>query len=1639
MFFLDELDDMRLYRRSVLLPINEKDKRHSCAAFLLSPNVDSLEDIFDNALLLPRYYNCYYTEKAVMYYINQDNVVKEFASEYVTEDAYLFDEKEFKIHIEGYSHQVGEVKKYLKDSWFIKQFNCFSVNRKKVNKDINIIIQEGNSNTTKDMIFLKPTTSYPKQFKSYDNYCYFNAYMWIFYQMNPNIDDWLCMGLALKEAGVSSMYSRSDWPFNHNLGIICRALDRYEEEHSRIQYINDLIRADDGMNKLKISIRDLLSLLSKDIQDSLSKTFHFEGTISVSDHMGIVLEDSKYNTTFKKMLYSGRIKSNKELMTFYEMIKERYPEIKYCYNNLSLYGKRNLFIDLSYYNNAFIQNCTAIKIKGANLYIDLLKRLFSDKRFAEAGYDKQTVIIPVDSWMRSIGGVKDFHLIGKTINPISVIFLILSNNYKRLEDIFGNREVLFLGKSSFMKVNFSKIDDVKKQMFLRNIRIIAENKVVLDPEATVGGAAVSSAKAIKMTIVDNVEKARKIKIDNISVDNEDEEDEDGIPNIKVEDIPDKEPTEDDKKKQELVKVIDKASKSQNSVEDTLDSIDANKEDAERIKNIISDLATNPDNGGNNISGARASRMLKLQNDFMDSEFEGKSIKDILDPSQSIEEDIKPISLNIDSINPEWKELKFAATLESYNLDDDIVRIFSSFNDKSNPLVVLSLKKDDTSTSGNIIDTYTCKYESAKGERFTVKVDIPRFIDNKYMVLRGNRKNIPIQIFLMPIIKTQEDTVQIVSCYSKIFIRRFGTTSGKSNPCTDKLMKALRKEYKHIKITTGDNSRVCSKYEVPIDYVDLAGEYTKIETPMYVFMFNQDQIHSKFDIKDSDGLCIGYDKKSKNPIFFKPDPKNPMFLSQYIYLMMETSLANTNERDTFIENFNNANTAVRYTFSRAKVMNSEIPLIVICALAEGLEKVMRKAHIKYELSEKRPKYDHSTEDIIRFKDGFIKYPLDYASCLLMNGLKQCNTEDYSLTNINSRPMYIDFLDMFGGRAKADGLDNFADCMIDPITKETLTHYKLPTDYVSVLLHANMLLSDNKMVKHGDIRASRRFRSKEQIANYLYIVLCDAYESYSSGLKKGRSVGFSIKQSAVIDAVLLGNTTNDQSILNPLGEYEAYYMATPQGPSGMNSERSYGLDKRSYDESMLNVLSSATGHANTVGINRQTTIDANISGTRGYIYNDPSESDKKEINSVKTLCMTESIVPFTSTRDDPFRLAMGYVQNTKHTMVSAKSDPLLISSGADEALPYLISNTFAYKAKGNGKVLEIVQDEYMIIEYDKPVGTDTQGNEILHEYIDLSENVEKNSSSGFYITLKLDTDLKEGRRFKTNDIIAYDKKSFSNEVGKNDTLAYNVGTLSKFAILTCDECFEDSVIISNDVSEGMATDIVLEVEKIIPKGANVYNLVKKGQEIQEGDNLMILQNAYDEDDVNTLLKNINGEEDTITDLGRIPIHSKVTGVVQDIVIERTVDISELSPTLKKIVTEYESGINKKKKVMKNYDISDDNKTIQATEKLPAIGTLKNAAESVVIKFYLKYRDKFAVGCKLIFNSALKGVCKDIFPVGKEPYSEYRKKEKIHAFLSTSSVNARMVGSVIVSGGINKGLIELSRKVKEMAGLPIEDNLL
>ena len=1331
-----------------------------------------------------------------------------------------------------------------------------------------------------------------------------------------------------------------------------------------------------------------------------------------TDNMVIFTEDAQYDAYLRKILFADRLKQNKDVLVKYKKLKEELEFIKYTFTDIKRYANKNLFVDLSYYNEIFFRNNQFKLDRGVNLYAELLYRLMNTKVFDS--YTKKTVFIPINDWDINPDTRMWFYREG--INPISAIYRIMETTPTKLKDIFKDMDVVFLSNNRYFKINFSNDHDYNKlklkfKMFIDKLR---SGMDVDDEDQDTTPNNKETKQAIVTNIVDKIETSTGVRLNQKKSLTGKPTDTENSEKITTTTNKDNDKAVVDKKKEELLKAIDKTADSSINTDDALD-----KMNDEKIKKLLVDLATQGDNSVK-INNARASRMLKLQNDMLDIKINNMTVKEILDNADK-DEPLPKTSLPVTVNKEQWEDMKFMNFGNDYDINEDIVKMLNKLSKVSRPISIRNIQIEDNSTSEDYVDLYTIDMEDYRGKRFKVKFDVPKFKSNgDYLIIRGYKKTIQNQFFNMPIIKTEEDTCQIISNYNKIFIRRFGTVAGRSMVDAGKLIKAINKyEGKKTKIQFGNNTSICKKYELPMDYIDIAQIVNKIENAKYIIYFNQDEIKELYGdkINYTKGLPFGYDKIKKEVMYY--EATGLPFSTYLVPYIIDGD-------PEFTELYDNAARSVKYTYSKCSIMSTEIPLVVVCAYSEGLSQVLKKANVQYTIKEKLEKSDRQGMfDYIRFNDGYIVYQLDYNSSLLMNGLKECDTESYSLGDIDSKSMYLDFLDNFGGRIKADGLENFYDCMIDPITEEVLHHYSLPTDYVSVLLHANLLLADNKYIKHTDT-SSRRLRKQELIAVKVYKTLFnDAYVTYANQLRHNSNAAqFTVKQSAVIDKFMNDSTSSDLSVINCLNDIEAKNAITFKGESGMNSDRAYSLDKRTYDDSMLNLLAMSTGFSGNVGITRQATVDMNIDGKRGYVKSIDNDADK--LSSTKTLSVTEALNPFGTTRDDPFRTAMTFIQTAKHAVRTKESDPLLVTNGSDEALPYMTSDIFAFKAKQDGKVLEL-DDKYMIVEY-------KDGSK---DYINLEETIEKNSDGGFYVPLKLDkTDkLKVGSKFKAKDILAYDKLSFSNSLGENDNIAFNVGTLTKVAIMCTDEGFEDSTIITSNMSERMSTDIIVKKDITLSKDTNVLNIIPVGEPIQEGDTLLVISDSYDDETTNALIKNLIDDEDEISELGRKRIKSPVTGKVAGIKIYRTVEVDEMSESLQKIVKKYEKPIKDMKKKLDSNDILSSD--LPATYVLPTTGKLKNAVDSVKIEIYLEVHDILSVGDKIVMDRANKGVIKDIIPSDQAPYTEFRPNEEVSVFANVSSFNNRMVVSPLIIGAINKLLIELDRSVKDILDIPYDDS--
>ena len=1360
-----------------------------------------------------------------------------------------------------------------------------------------------------------------------------------------------------------SHYLEIDHPeYNYSNGVLLES-DNVFTETTDLQIFDDVYAEDSGeINNLYLR--------------SGNKVFFFNENYD----MDILSEASGNSAKYKRLLYNDRLRNNKSVFTLYERVKQDNPWITKTFINYDRYHKFNLFIDLYYYNQIYLDNNTFTINKSIDMYFEFIKRFILDKRITKAGYTKKTVFIPVNGWKKQEGSnLFDFR---RNLNPISVFFKKHRFAIGDLK-VFDGIDFVFFGQNGYFKYNYKEAENLQYTKLMKFIRMLENNEPIIEDGPDKDEE--NTADAITADIIADIEDNSSIKIHNLT----------GNVN--------KAKTLNDTNKAVLVSKVQKAASVSKSKEDALDKLEEDKD----IKRILADLQNDNDNNGVNISATRSNRITNAQDSFTKKQLDGKSIKQMINEGNK-QKELSERSLPIKTINDDWHHLKAVNFEKDYDLDADILKILNDLSDQTKhqyPISILDVKKEDTSTSEDSIYTYTVNCEGYNGKRFTFKFDIPKFRDNRFMRLRGNEKIFSIELPLLPISKTSDSRTQIVSFYQKIFIDRYNTSSGKSNPYSDRLLKALNKyDGNNIKVISGDNTKICEQYDLPIDYIDLASKLSTITfksksaNDTVTIYFNQAKIRAIPGIDPKNGIPVAMTSKGK-VLYYNSKANTTM--SQFI--------AGIIDDPKFKSIYEKQSSLKRATYSRMWILNTNIPTIVVLAHDLGLIKAMDIAGIQYEISEK--KSTDINQDSIKLKDGYINYNNTYDSMMLMNGLKDCVLDDVSIADINKKNIWVDQLENFGGKIKSDGLDNFAELMYDPITVEVSRDYKLPDNYHDALIYGSNLLVDNKYNKHIDI-SNNRYRTNEVVAAQFYRVLSDSYREYINGAKKNKKeLSLTMKRSAVIDIILQQNNTSDLSVFQPLLELEARNAISTKGVTGLNSERAYTLEKRGYDKSMVNTIAQSTGFASTVGVNRQTTIDPNITAGRGYI----KQSDIKDGSITKSMSMTEAISPFTLRSDDPYRQFMNFIQTAKHGTPIEKGLPQLITTGAQEALPYLTSDMFAYKAKQDGIIKEITKD-YMLLEY-KDGKTD---------YIDLSEQTKKNSDGGFYITLQLSTDKTVGSKFKAGDIMAWDKKSFSNKIGMNQ-LSYNIGALVKTVILSTEDGFEDSGVCSEWLSETMASDIVLCKPTILPAQTNVLSIISKGQSVKEGDPILVYQNAFDDEDANMLLKNLSIEDGDVSLIGRNVVRSKVTGVISDIKIYRTCDLDDMSESLRKIVVKRENEIKKLKKLAG----VDTAAQFDPVGKLEPIGKMKNAEGMVLIEIYMRYHDKMSVGDKITNSASNKNILMHIYKDEEAPYTDFRPNEKIDVVSSAAAIDGRMITSPFLNGALNKLLIELQRKCSEIYG--------
>ena len=282
--------------------------------------------------------------------------------------------------------------------------------------------------------------------------------------------------------------------------------------------------------------------------------------------------------------------------------------------------------------------------------------------------------------------------------------------------------------------------------------------------------------------------------------------------------------------------------------------------------------------------------------------------------------------------------------------------------------------------------------------------------------------------------------------------------------------------------------------------------------------------------------------------------------------------------SLLEELNKITVPKKFVYSRVSVLSKRFPLIILLSFKDGLSTVIKKAKIKHEFSDKRKKLsleEKNTKGEIRFADGYLYYDLyPFRNSLLLNGLAELPTENYNFADFNDKEVYLDIFELlFKTRNIAKGFSNFIELFLDPITVEVAESVNLPTTFTEFFLHANALLEDNSYIPENNM-SLYRIRSNEIVNALLYKVLSNAYATYKNTANSNNPQKMSVPKDALLKELNACTIINDYSTINPIFEVEAYGGATFKGPSGLNLDDSYTLDKRAYDRSMVGILGIST---------------------------------------------------------------------------------------------------------------------------------------------------------------------------------------------------------------------------------------------------------------------------------------------------------------------------------------------------------------------------------------------------------------------------------------------------------------------------------
>ena len=951
------------------------------------------------------------------------------------------------------------------------------------------------------------------------------------------------------------------------------------------------------------------------------------------------------------------------------------------------------------------------------------------------------------------------------------------------------------------------------------------------------------------------------------------------------------------------------------------------------------------------------------------------------------------------------------------MNRDIVATFMHLSSLPDGFYVTNVDVTDISNANNLTNKWTITLKNKLNESArpnVISIKVPKVINGRFYN-NGIWYNIGKQDFPIPILKIDKRKVILTSNYNKITVDRYDTKSLVDIGMFAKLIASLTSpdgsnKYAHPGSSVGTNSRFISTIEYD-EYSKRWDTFTNKEAKCLI-MFNRQKClkHYGFVTVNQDEFCCGM--LNDKPIIVNVDTG----LTREGITLTETML-NTLPQD-MVSKYSKMKPGKLAMYSRIKI-GEFAPLGLAIAAWEGISSLIKKCNtdIKYvDKSFADPKYF-----TIPFKDKSIAILNTIQNQLIFNGFYRVNTKAYNVADFNvpiMKPNSV-FVDVFNQQifktySQLTPFITYYNFFVDAITKDVCDHYNLPNDISGMLIYASNLLADNGHAAETQ-SSLYRIRSSEIIPAIIHYKLALAISRYTNAIgSKNKNKKINFNPNEVINE-LMTNVPNVEplSALNPFVELHERENVSRKGFRGVNDDRTFSVDKRSFESSMIGKMAISSVNNKNVGITRQLTADPKIESVRGYTSTKGVDGD---FNDLQLASFSELMTPGTVSRDDAIRTAIATSQ-TGHIVQTENAQPALISNGVDEIVPAYLTDEFSVMAQQDGTVIDI-NDDYMIVQYkDKS----KQAVPLAHRY-------SFNTGSGFYVDNQLITSLKVNDKFKQNDILAYHSKFFTK--GSDGVVRMNIGPIAKVAFMETYDTYEDAGMVTSKFSKQMSTRITMRQTAKVDATDDIDFIVKPGDEVEIGDPLIVFGlGDTGEDSVDNFLKAFQSSSSMLESAKR-KILAKNAGRVVDVKMYTCKSMDKLSPSLYKLLSEHFRNNIKRRKILDSHDNSSSVYKLGTLYSLPTeplkTPTIKGITTDVWIEIYIEHEYEQAVGDKAVAYGAMKQITSEVIPEGLEPFSEDAPDQEVSMFVNSSSILKRMTPSIPIIAAGNKVLIELKKQI-------------